>query len=43
MAYKLETIRKAIKGMNECMSHYRAIYAADEFETFCDVSIADEH
>ena len=40
MAYKLETIRKAIKGMNDCMNHYRAIYAADEFKTFCDISIS---
>lgn len=38
--YKLETIRKYIAKMNETMNHYRAAYAADEFKTFCDVSIS---
>lgn len=40
MAYKIETVRNYIKSMNDAMNHYRATYAADEFETFCDVSIS---
>lgn len=40
MAYKIETIRNYIKSMNNAMNYYRAVYAADEFKTFCDVSIS---
>ena len=38
--YSKETIKKYIMKMNETMNHYRAVYAENEFETFCDVCIS---